>query len=314
MAKYCREVQEWIEEEIEKPVDEWIEKRVKKCKKKKCKKWCLCCNKWFCWIETTFEKVVKWVVVTVGKWVTRTVCEVVHTTLDIIGLFLGLIFSIPLIGRLIKELWNLISEVANRILGVLDLILCIFGVSWTKKLRICIIILRDEKNTPTSTPEKLKPEIKKAQEIYRNAANIHLIVEGIYTVDNASPSSNLDVGCGFNGWIEDLGLVGSYYERVANSKCFDSNSQRLTGWAAPVIVFAVRSVTGTAAGCSLGPFSDYVTIEGANPECLAHEIGHACTLPHNSEKNNLMNPTCGGTKLNKLQKCILRNSRHVTFI
>jgi hypothetical protein len=315
MAKYCREVQDWIEEEIEKPIDEWIEKRVKKCKKKKCKKWCLCCNKWFCWIETIVEKVVKWVIVTVGKWVTRIVCEIVHTIIDVIGFVVGLILAIPIIGRLIREIWDIIIEILNRIAGIPDLILCIFGVNWTKKLRICIIILRDEKNTPTATPESLEAEIIKAQEIYKQAANIQLIVEGIHTVDNATPSRNLDVGCGVNGWLEDLWLVGSYFEWLANTKCFDSIAQRLTGWAAPVVVFAVRSVTGTTAGCSLGPFSDYVTIEGPNPICLAHEIGHACSLPHyNSNKENLMNPTCGGSKLKKWQRCIVRNSRHVTFL
>ena len=91
MAQYCREVQEWIEEKVEKPVEEWIKKREKKCKKKKCKKWCLCCNKWFCRIETFFEKVIKWIIVTVGKWITRVVCEIVHIILDIIGFIIGLI-------------------------------------------------------------------------------------------------------------------------------------------------------------------------------------------------------------------------------
>ena len=315
MAKYCREVQEWIEEKIEKPIEEWIEKRKKKCKKKKCKKWCLCCNKWFCWIEIFFEKVIKWVVVTVGKWVTRVVCEIVHTILDVVGFVIGLILAIPIIGRLIREIWDFVIEIVNRIVGLPDLILCAFGVTWRKKLRICIIILRDEKNNPTATPESLKPEIEKAKSIYKDAANVELIVQGINTVSDPTPNRNLDVGCGVSGWWEDLWLPGSYYEFIANRMCFDGIARRITGWAAPVVVFAVRSVTGTTAGCSLGPFSDYVTIEGPNPICLAHEIGHACSLPHlSSDKQNLMHPTCGGTKLKKWQKCVLRNSRHVTFL
>ena len=315
MAQYCQEVQEWIEEKIEKPIEEWIEKREKKCKKRKCKKWCLCCNKWFCWIETFLEKVIKWVVVTIGKWVTRVVCEVVHTILDVIGFVVGLIFAIPIIGRLIREIWDILIEFGNRILGIPDLILCIFGVNWAKKLRICVIILRDGKGNRTATPESLQKEIEKAKVIYKNTANVELIVEGIHTVEGSSPSRNLDVGCNAEGWWEDLWLAGSYYEVTANTKCFDGAARRLTGWAAPVIVFAVRSVTGTTAGCSLGPFSDYVTIEGPNPICLAHEIGHACSLPHlSSDRENLMHPTCGGTKLRKWQRCVVRNSRHVTFL
>lgn len=315
MAKYCKEVQEWIEEKIEKPVDEWIEKRVKKCKKKKCRKLCLCCNKWFCWFETIVEKVVKWIVVTVGKWVTRVVCEIVHAVLDAAGLLIGLILAIPIIGRLIREIWDGLIELGNRILGLPDLILCIFGVRWTKKFRVCIIILRDEKGGPTATDASLQPAIQAAERIFRDAANVQLIVDGIHTIPSPSPSRNLDVGCDATGWWEDLWLPGSYFEVTGNTQCFESIAQRLTGWAAPVVVFAVRSVAGTTAGCSLGPFSDYVTIEGPNPVCLAHELGHACSLPHrSSDRDNLMHPTCGGTKLKKWQVCVIRNSRHVTFL
>ena len=73
MAQICEEFHDWVEEKVEKPIDVWVEKKVKKCKKKKCNKWCLCCNKWFCWIATTFVKIVKWFVVTIGKWVVRVV-------------------------------------------------------------------------------------------------------------------------------------------------------------------------------------------------------------------------------------------------
>ena len=313
MARYCREVQEWIEEEIEKPVEEWVEKRVRKCKRRKCKKWCLCCNKWFCWIETFLEKVITWVVVTVGKWVTRVVCEVIHLVIDVIGFVVGLVLAIPIIGRLIKEIWNVIIEIGNRILGLPDLILCAFGVMWTKKLRICIIILRIDEKTPTATPESLKPDIDKAVRIYKDAANVDFVVEGIHTVNKPSPSRNLDVSCGAGAWWEDLWLEGSYFEVTANTQCFDGIARRITGFASPVIVFVVRDV-GDKLGCSVGPLSDYVTVEGDNPICLAHEVAHACSLWHHGNREYLMNGRCGGTKLKKWQKCLLRNSRHVTFL
>jgi len=313
MARFCEEVQEWIEEEIEMPVEEWVEKRVRKCKKRKCKKWCLCCNKWFCWIETFFEKVITWVVVTVGKWVTRVVCEIIHTVVDVLGFIVGLVLAIPIIGRLIKEIWDLIIEIANRILGIPDLILCAFGVMWTKKLRVCIIVLRKDKATPTATPASLAPDIAKAVTIFKDAAKVDFIVEGIHTVKNPSPERNLKVSCGAGSWWDDLWLPGSYFEVTANTECFDGIARRITGYASPVIVFVVEEVEGKL-GCSLGPFSDYVTVTGGNPICLAHEVGHACTLLHHDGKDNLMNGKCGGTKLKKWQKCVLRNSRHVTFL
>lgn len=94
MAKVCKEIQEWVEEEVAKPIEKWVKKEEKKCKKKKCKKWCLCCNKWFCWIETFFVKVVAWVVVIVGKWVTRTACETVDAVVDVITNIIGGIYDI----------------------------------------------------------------------------------------------------------------------------------------------------------------------------------------------------------------------------
>jgi len=313
MAVFCEEVQEWIEEKVEKPIEEWIKKREKKCKKKKCKKWCLCCNKWFCWIETFFEKVIKWIVVTIGKWVVRVVCEVVHTIIDLVGFLIGLVFAIPGLGRLLREIWDFIVEAVNRIIGVIDLIGCAFGINWEKRLRICVIILRDEKGNEVGSEDAIKIAIDNAKKIYKEEANVKLMVNGIFSVDKPSPSYSLDVHCNAGAWGDDLGLAGSYFEFNSNFYCFDGIANRLTGYAAPVVVFVVRDVIDKS-GCSMGPVTDYVTVEGKNPVCLAHEIGHACSLWHHSNRGNLMHSACGGTNLKKWQKCILRNSRHVTYL
>lgn len=83
-ARECREITEWIEEEVSKPVEEWEERQEQRCKEKDCNWWTLCLNKLVCWFVTIFVKVVRWVVVTVGKWVTRTVCTVVGAVIDIV--------------------------------------------------------------------------------------------------------------------------------------------------------------------------------------------------------------------------------------
>lgn len=318
MAEYCREVQEWIEEKVEKPIEEWVKKEEKKCKKKKCKKWCLCCNKWFCWIETFFVKVVKWVIVTVGKWVTRVVCEAVAGALNIAAVVLGLVFAIPILGRLLREIWDILVEIFWRLVGLLGLFLDLLGIELRKRLRICIIVLtedRDGKEVPVSTLALLQPHIDSAKRIYLDQANVALIVDHIHTTDTPAPEANLDVSCGAGAWGDDLWVTGSWFEIAANDYCFDGAGQRLIGWAAPVVVFVVREVGGAGKkGCSLGPFADYVTIEGSDPICLAHEVGHACSLWHVSAADNLMNPKCGRTKLKKWQRVILRNSRHVTYL
>lgn len=312
MSEYCREVQERIEEKVEKPVEEWVEKRRRKCKKKKCKKWCLCCNKWFCWIETFLEKVVTWVVVTVVKWVIRVVCEIVDGALSIVGVLIGLVFAIPIIGRLLRQIWDFLLEIFWRLVGILGTLADIIGWEWRKRLRICIVILREEEG-PVATQADLQPHIDSAKRIYDQAANVELIVEGVHTIEAIAPDLALDVSCDAAAWGEDLWLTGGWFEVTANDTCFEGTGRRLIGWASPITVFAVREVGGKL-GCSLGPFSDYVTVEGRNAICIAHEIGHACGLWHNDGSNNLMNAACGGTTLKKWQRVILRGSRHVTYL
>lgn len=93
--KQCTEVKKKIEEKVRKPVEKWVNKQERKCKRKKCKWWCLCCNKWFCWIVTLVVKVVTWVVTTVIKWVTYLVCKIVMVVVDVI---------VKIITRIIKWL------------------------------------------------------------------------------------------------------------------------------------------------------------------------------------------------------------------
>ncbi|RKF28325.1 hypothetical protein [Micromonospora globbae] len=78
MALVCTEVTEWIEEEVSKPVEEWEERQEKRCKDYP---W-YDPRGWVCWFVTVLVKVVRWVVVIVGKWVTRTVCTIVGVVVE----------------------------------------------------------------------------------------------------------------------------------------------------------------------------------------------------------------------------------------
>lgn len=93
--RQCDRVKQRIEETISKPVESWVAREERKCKKKKCKWYCGCCNKWFCWIETFLVKIVTWVVVTVVKWVFHVVCKTVMFVIDIV---------VRIVTRLIKFL------------------------------------------------------------------------------------------------------------------------------------------------------------------------------------------------------------------
>jgi hypothetical protein len=80
MALICTEMTEWIEEEVSKPIEEWEERQEKKCKDYP---W-YDPRGWVCWFVTIFVKVIRWVIVKVGKWVVRTVCKIVAVVVDIV--------------------------------------------------------------------------------------------------------------------------------------------------------------------------------------------------------------------------------------
>ncbi|MFE7394440.1 hypothetical protein [Streptomyces sp. NPDC057582] len=90
MALVCTEITEWVEEQVSKPIEEWEERQEKKCKEYP---W-YDPRGWVCWFVTYLVKVVRWVVVTVGKWVTRVVCTIVATIVNIVGDVLGGVWDV----------------------------------------------------------------------------------------------------------------------------------------------------------------------------------------------------------------------------
>lgn len=79
----CTEVGRWIDEFIEQPLEQffqttkqqctdtrrqietWRQQQEQRCREQECNWWCLCCNKWFCWLVTVLVRVVEWVIETV---------------------------------------------------------------------------------------------------------------------------------------------------------------------------------------------------------------------------------------------------------
>jgi hypothetical protein len=80
----CTEARRWVEHNVRKPVERRRTKVEKKCKKKKCKWYCLCCNKWFCWLETIIERIVEWIIEVVGEWLVETVCKIIIKVIKIV--------------------------------------------------------------------------------------------------------------------------------------------------------------------------------------------------------------------------------------
>ncbi|MFC0504378.1 hypothetical protein [Micromonospora costi] len=120
MALVCTEITEWIEEEVSKPVEEWEERQEKRCKDYP---W-YDPRGWVCWFVTILVKVIRWVVVIVGKWVTRTVCKivgvVVEALVDIVsGLWDVIVGIVTLDWRRILD--GLLRIVIGGVLGIIRL-------------------------------------------------------------------------------------------------------------------------------------------------------------------------------------------------
>lgn len=64
----CHDIGNWVEQNVQ--------QQVEKCTEQDCNWWCLCCNKWFCWLV--------WIIVTITTWVVQTVCEIVEDVIDVV--------------------------------------------------------------------------------------------------------------------------------------------------------------------------------------------------------------------------------------
>ena len=221
-----------------------------------------------------------------------------------------------------KELkvWNAVKGIARIILRILfetfhRLVINIFEtflgfLNWPeKKLRIKIFILTDLQNNPVVSPADLDATIDHAKRSLKKNFNVVLLPhhdKELFgeVLQKISPYDALHTRGGLGALAEEFNIAGNFY------------SSNLSGVFYPVTAFIVLNIDG-AVGCSLGPITDYVTLDpdGArNASTLAHVLAHACGLWHQQAKSNLMWRTINrGDEIKWWQKNIFRSSRHVTY-
>jgi Matrixin len=212
---------------------------------------------------------------------------------------------------------NALREAGNRVVGLPELVGTLAGARRTKRLRVAVAILRDENGVPVATEAQVRSALDEARRVLRTSAAIELIPARdtlVSTLEDRAPPAALDAACAQGSWQADFRQGGGFFRDHAVR---DGPAALVTGSGAPITVFVVRNVVGRA-GCSLGPLTDYVTIDGGALEerllrVLAHELGHACGLPHSGEEDNLMYARVPGERLASWQAAIFRSSRHVTY-
>ncbi len=284
MSWYCEEYKQAIEERVETPVEERVKKTRERCKKKKCKKRCLCCNKWKCWVEIFFETIISWIITIVLKWFVYVVCTVLTTIADALANLIGVIGWI--LGRLTE-------------LG--DLILCGFGRAGGRKhLHISVFVWTDAKGNPFVPLDQIKRHVEAAKVVYARECNIEIHANERAIPIKDPPEGATSHKCGVGGWFSPK---KSLYDSFADGT---------------VAAIFVRDIPGNSVGCHI-PGTQYVLVDaGATLDTtLAHELCHACDLwrHRNSTPDNLM---CSasvprtGSDLTKWQRCVVRTSNNVT--
>jgi hypothetical protein len=222
-----------------------------------------------------------------------------------------------------SQLLNVGAEAVNRALGLPGLVANLSGVESRKRLRVRAVILSAPAEGeagpagggPLASEEKVRDALCEADEIFRREANTELFWGDwprIRTTRDPAPDYALDVSCGTGSWTQDLGRAGAYFRKLLAAQDGNPSSARsVVGYGEPIAVFVVRDVAGKA-GCSLGPLSNYVTVDRVRGRLIAHELGHCCGLWHVEDAGNLMRPAADSGAMTRAQRAVFRNSRHVT--
>jgi hypothetical protein len=177
------------------------------------------------WVTTAF--CVAWdVVTTVVNAVIEVIESVLTWVLSGLAFLIELIFSIPILGRVLKWNWNIVLTIVWGLVGLVDAVLGIIGIRPEKKLRVCIVMLRDERGRPVGDRATVVARLQDAIGILREAANVRIALRTVRVrvrlrgrrardgelgphERHVQRAAMLDPGCNVEGAGEDLWLPGS---------------------------------------------------------------------------------------------------------
>lgn len=80
----CTEAREWVKREIRTPIETWRQQLEQQCREQECNWWCLCCNKWFCWLIAILVRIIEWIIRIIGEWLVELICRIIVTVIAVI--------------------------------------------------------------------------------------------------------------------------------------------------------------------------------------------------------------------------------------
>ena len=73
---------------------------------------------------------------------------------------------------LLWEIFNVLKEIINRVIKFPELLLTLLGMRFPKKLKMRVVILRDERGLPLISNEEVLPAYEEAQRILARMAGV----------------------------------------------------------------------------------------------------------------------------------------------
>ena len=254
-------------------------------------------------------------VLAVGLRVVVTLETLFGPVLNTIGALATLTFSIPGLGLL----FFLIATAFHRSVAALilfpEVVLCLCGILPEKRLRLRIMIPSDEQGQPICQVAEVLKQLQWTIDLFQRRANVRILpigpfvfpskhaqkVDDRYIWVDYGKSSGQHLDC----HSSRLRLRGrTWFSAKVCSFCYWACWRRMIGYGTPIGVFAVRSIDTTftepgrqCVGLTMIGIGDFVLIDFRHcisvtkrSSRLAHELGHACRLPHSSSRDNLMYP------------------------
>lgn len=254
-------------------------------------------------IEVT-KKVCKWLPWPLNKlcdWVTELV-EVVKTVWDWVceEIVIRLIRWIRIAVRYIFYILRWVCWIIDWIPRFLfELLPCLLGASYTKRIPVCIKVLVDADGTPVVPVDRVNELLDAARERFEQC-DLELCVASMTFV--TAPDDIEEFTCDASGFFSKHHL---WFE--------DNSCSADEVGATALTIFFVPDYEGSK-GCAMSRTNYIVVGADASLATVAHEIGHQADLTHRDTPTNVMmdGTTDASVDFTPWQCCMIRSARFAT--